>query len=74
MSTDAMRSYILSYYPDASKSWRTRVEYGMPASQIVAIYHSILRREAKKQKQEEEDKKYHQITIFEYLESKEQVG
>ena len=67
MSIDNMKDYILGWYPNASKSWRTRVRDFMPDNQIVAIYHSICRREEKLRREAEEEKKYHQMTIYEYI-------
>ena len=61
-----MRSKILEAYPNASMKWRQKVT-NMKTSQVVAIYRSVLAREEKLEKQKAQDKKYHQIDIWEWL-------
>lgn len=60
-----MRLQVINAYP--GENWRKKV-MKMPVNQLVAIYNSIQRREAKRIK--EEAQPYHQIDIFEYLQTK----
>lgn len=66
MTINQMRIYILDSYPNASMDWRNKVANKMPTNQIIAIYHSILAREDKKQKQAKIDEQFHQMDIFEW--------
>ena len=69
-----MREYIARHpkYKN-SPNWRARV-MNMPTNQVVAIYNSFQKlnyRKIEKQlkRQEKDNKNYHQINMFEYLES-----
>lgn len=68
-----MRDYILDYYPNASQRFRFDVEFVMPPRRIAAIFNSIMKREEKKARDKELDKQYHQMTIFEYLDTKKEM-
>lgn len=74
MQIHEMRNYILDSYPNASKSWRNKVANIMPPNQIVAIFHSVLKREEKKARDKELDRQYHQMNIFEYLDARERAN
>lgn len=72
MDIQAMRNYIFNAY--SGKGWHQRV-LTMPTNQVVAVYNSIKKREAlpKEVKQEltPKEEPFHQMDIWEYLNSKE---
>ena len=66
MSIDAMRSYILNRYPGWNKI------YVMPPDQVIAIYHSMVERESKKQEVKKarripKETPGYQFTIFDLM-------
>lgn len=61
-----MKSHILAAYPNAGMGWRQKVTK-MRNNQVIAIYRSLQEREAKKVRDQEQDKIYHQMDIFEYM-------
>lgn len=73
MTIDWMKEAIGRVYDSAG--WKERVRR-MPDYQVVAIYKNFQRRDAfkkaetRRRRNERENKKYHQITIGEYLEQK----
>lgn len=74
MSVDRMRANVISVYP--YPKWRNKVN-NMAPNQVIAIYNKMLAEgkfEPKivrmRKKHEKEANKYHQMTIFEYLEGK----
>ena len=73
-----MKSFLNAQYPD-SVPWHRKVR-NMPTRQVVAVYYSMKERIAKKKrkekemeelrkKQQEVEKQYHQIDMWEYLAS-----
>ena len=71
METLAVREYVAGLYPTAN--WKERVA-NMPNAQVYAIYRKELVRRQKKKltlTPRKENEENHQITIWEYLASKE---
>jgi CRISPR/Cas system CSM-associated protein Csm2 small subunit len=60
-----MRRYIMDAYPNSSK-FRAKV-VDMPTNQVIAVYHSILDRQARKEKKENKKEEFHQLDIWEYM-------
>lgn len=70
MTVENMRDQVKTMY--ATKTWVDRVNR-MPHYQIVAVYRSWQERLAR-QKKSEEESKFHQMTIQEYLSEKEKTN
>lgn len=75
---DEMRTYICQHpkYKN-SVSWRARV-MKMPVPQIIAIYKQFQKVDYRKieremKRQEKDNKKYHQINMFEYMDELKEV-
>lgn len=73
MNIDQMRIYI-SQHPKYRNSpfWRSRCQR-MPANQVVAIYNNFKKMDYKKiekelKERDKNNKNYHQINMFEYME------
>lgn len=73
MTIEQMRNYLCQHpkYKDSLK-WKTRV-MNMPAPQVYAIYNQFKKADYKKiareiKAQEKENKNYHQMDMFEYME------
>lgn len=62
-----MRQAVLDAYPNASLIFRQKIATGKNTRQVVAIYKKLKKEPAK------EESDYHQIDIFEWLLSKENV-
>lgn len=66
MTINDMRGAILASYPNAGMGFRQKVTK-MHTAQVIAIYKSIQEREAKREKQKQQDEEFHQMDIFEYM-------
>ena len=66
-----MRLYLMSRYPNSLK-WHKKVQ-NMPTKQIVAIYKRMKELENKNFVHPHNDSNYHQIDMFEYLASLNQM-
>ncbi len=62
MNVNEMRNYISDRYPGIG--WKRKVKY-MPDNQVIAIYHSILKRDKKIEEIKRLDEVEHQMTIWE---------
>lgn len=70
MTVQFMRAEIGKVYN--SQKWRNRVS-AMPANQVIAVYNRMrengtIEYAKERRARELEDAKYHQVTMFEYME------
>ena len=64
ISMHQMRDYVFNAY--AGKKWHERV-LKMPNNQIVAIYKSLIKREALPEVPKPKEELFHQMDIWEYM-------
>ena len=65
MTINDMRRYIIEAYPNSIK-FKDKVLH-MPTRQVIAIYHSVVRRQNDGEKKPNKKDEFHQMDIWEYM-------